>query len=204
MIDSYKDSLKKSASKIPDISRDIVDVVDLAKYLILKLKAIPTGALAANDYHELIIGVISFIFFPNLIFPKKEAPINSGRKRIDIFYTNGKDDGFFYRVALDPDIKENIIHVECKNYTNDIANPEFDQLICRFDHVRGNLGMLFYRASDDKTNVIKRCQDAAKSGLGIVLPIDDAFVIKCLELIASKDRPLIDKELNDLYLEVCS
>lgn len=158
----------------------------------------------ANKYHNLMIGIISYLFFPNLIYPQKEAEINDGRKRIDILYTNGKNGGLFYRVAFDQNIKANFIHVECKNYTRDIANPEFDQLIGRFDNNRGRFGMLFFRESEDMQTVIKRCQDAAKSGQGIVLPIDDKFIIKCLNLIANKNRNLIDQELDSLYRQVCS
>lgn len=204
VIDRYRDSLKDASSKIPNISRDIIDETALANHLAEQLKLIPPGASTANDYHELIVGVVSFIFFPSLIYPKKEAEINEGRKRVDVVYTNGKETGFFYRIALDQDIKANIVHVECKNYKDDIANPEFDQLIGRFDHNRGKLGMLFYRISDKPEKVIARCRDAAKSSLGIILPIDDAFVLKCLSLIAGKNRSLIDKEIDHLYQQICS
>jgi len=202
-VNKYRDSLKDASSKIPNISSGEINEPDLANHLASQLKLIPPGVKAANDYHELIIGIVSFIFFPSLIYPKKEAPINNGRKRIDIIYTNGKDNGFFYRIALDPQIKANIVHVECKNYTDDIANPEFDQLLGRFDHNRGKLGMLFYRSSDKPDTVISRCSDAAKSSLGIILPIDDAFVFKCLDLISSRNRQGIDQEINRLYQLIC-
>ena len=204
VVDKYRDSLKDTSSKIPNISRDIINETDLANHLISQLKRIPSGVKFAGNYHELIIGIVSFIFFPSLIYPKKEAAINDGRKRIDIIYTNGKDSGFFYRIALDPNIKANIVHVECKNYTDDIANPEFDQLLGRFDHNRGKLGMLFYRSSDKPEIVIARCRDAVKSSLGLILPIDDAFVVECLSLIASHKRSSIDEKINQLYLQICS
>lgn len=204
VIDSYRDYLKTNSSKIPNISRDTVNELNLSKYLIEQLSHIVGGKETASKYHNLMIGIISFIFFPNLIYPQKEAEINEGRKRLDILYTNGKNNGFFYRIALDSSIKANFIHVECKNYTKEIANPEFDQLIARFDNNRGRFGMLFFRESEDMNTVIKRCQDAAKSGQGIVLPIDDSFVIKCLNLIASKNRNQIDQELDSLYRQICS
>lgn len=204
VIDRYRDSLKDASSKIPNISRDSINEADLANHLANQLRHIPSGAKFASEYHDLIVGIVSFIFFPSLIYPKKEAPINDGRKRIDIIYTNGKDSGFFYRIALDPDIKANIVHVECKNYTDDIANPEFDQMLTRFDHNRGKLGMLFYRSSDKPSTVIARCRDAVKSSLGVVLPIDDAFVIDCLNLIEKNNRSLIDERVNRLYIQISS
>lgn len=204
IIDEYRDALKASSSKIPNISRDIVNEQDLANHLSGQLALIPSGARSANDYHNLMIGIVSFLFFPNLIYPKKEMEINEGRKRIDIVYTNGKYDGFFYRISLDPKIKANIVHVECKNYSNDIANPEFDQLITRFDPNRGKLGILLYRSTDNQSSVILRCKDAAKAQLGIVLPMNDDFIIQCLACVVKRQRLEIDRLLDGLYSDVVS
>jgi len=204
IIESYRDTLKDAASKIPNINPDNFSEADLAEYLSQKLQSIPPGAATANDYHEVIIGIVSFMFFPNLIYPNKEARINEGRKRIDITYTNGKESGLFYRVAIDQNIKANTVPVECKNYSDDIANAEFDQLLGRFDHNRGKLGMLFYRASDNLTLVIARCRDAASSNLGIVLPIDDTFVLNVLEMISNGNRGSIDRKIEDLFQRIIS
>lgn len=204
VIDQYRDSLKAASSKIPNISRDIVNEKDLAEHLIRQLQSIPPGAKTADDYHNLMIGITSFLFFPNLIYPKKEAEINEGRKRIDVVYTNGKYDGFFYRISLDQNVKANVVHIECKNYTDDIANPEFDQLIARFDHNRGKLGILMYRQSEKPAQVLARCKDAAKSGQGIVLPMDDTFIIDCLKHVMGKERSVIDRKIDDMYKKIIS
>ena len=204
VIENYRKTLKEAASKIPNINPDNFSEADLAKFLSQKLQSISSGATAANDYHNVIIGIISFMLFPNLIYPKKETEINEGRKRIDITYTNGKENGFFYRIALDQNIKANTVHVECKNYSNEIVNPEFDQLLGRFDHNRGKLGMLFYRASENPALVVARCRDAAKSNLGFILPIDDKFVISVLEMISNGNRGSIDKKIEDLYQSIIS
>jgi hypothetical protein len=151
-----------------------------------------------------MIGIISFLYFPNLIYPQKEAEINEGRKRIDITYTNGKDSGLFYRIAFDQNIKANIIHVECKNYTNDIANPEFDQLLGRFDHTRGKFGMLLYRAADDVEGVMRRCKDAVRANLGVILPMDDVFICDALDLIGDGERHRVDQHINALFQSVIS
>lgn len=172
--------------------------------MINQLSNVPSGREAADQYHNLIIGIICFILFPNLIYPKKEDEINEGRKRIDITYTNGKDHGFFQRIAFDQTLKANFIPVECKNYTDDIANPELDQLIGRFDHIRGKVGFLFYRKADKPAKVLSRCRDAAKSGSGIVLPVDDEFVIACLEMIKVRNRSAIDRKLDDLFHSIVS
>lgn len=204
VLDKYRDTLKSSASRIPDINGENYHEAVLARALINDLASIPKGSKDANRYHDFCISAISFLFFPNLIYPHKEREINDGRKRIDIAYTNGKDSGLFYRIAFDQHLLANIIYVECKNYTNEISNPEIDQLVGRFDHVRGRFGMLLFRDSDNLKRLKSRCRDVAKQKNGVALPIDDAFLIKCLEHIENDSRGLIDVELDGLFQEVIS
>lgn len=204
IIDKYRDSLKEDASKIPDINGLNYNETLLARKLKEELMKINTGASSASQYHDYCLSVISFLFFPNLIYPKKEREINEGRKRIDITYTNGKENGLFYRIAFDQHLKANTIHIECKNYTNDIANPEIDQLLARFDHTRGRFGMLFFRNSDNLIKLKLRCKDAVRQQLGVVLPIDDSFIIQCLDYVEIHEREKIDGLLESLFQEVIS
>lgn len=204
ILDKYRDSLKDTASKVPDINGLHYQEALLAKKLKEELLAIRGGSNSANTYHDSCLSVISFLFFPNLIYPKKEREINQGRKRIDITYTNAKESGLFYRIALDQHLKANTIHVECKNYTKKLANPELDQLLARFDHNRGRFGMLFFRNSDDLPKLKLLCKDAAKQSLGVVLPIDDNFIVQCLEYVEKNERRKIDSELESLFQEIIS
>jgi hypothetical protein len=169
-----------------------------------RLREIPSGAADADNYHSLMIGVISFLFFPNLIYPNKESKINEGRKRIDITYTNGKVDGLFNRLAFDQFLTPNIIHVECKNYSNEIANPEFDQMIGRFNPARSRFGMLLFRKSENLEKVFSRARDAMKARQGLILPLDDDFVTACLDHVENGNRFKIDAQLNDVYQRVVS
>src|SRR6185437_1230770 len=83
--------------------------------LIQDLGLIPDGSEGATRYHRYMIGALEFIFYPNLIIPKKEAEIDQGRKRIDIAYTNAAQSGFFFRAHTAYDIASNLVMVECKN-----------------------------------------------------------------------------------------
>ena len=204
VIDKYRDVLKTSASKIPNINGENYQESVLATKLKNELTTINKGSADANKYHDYCISVISFLFFPNLIYPKKECEINEGRKRIDITYTNGKDSGLFFRIALDSKLTGNTIHIECKNYTNEINNPEIDQLAGRFDNVRGRFGMLFFRESDNMVRLKSRCKDVANQGNGVILPIDDAFIINCLERIENNQRRTIDAKIEEIYQQVIS
>ena len=42
-----------------------------------------------------MVGIVEFLFFPNLLYPKKEREIHEGRKRIDIVMENGARGGIF-------------------------------------------------------------------------------------------------------------
>jgi hypothetical protein len=182
-------------------NRDFEDGFDesvLAQALIERLRAIPAGKDHATAFHGLIVGAMEFIFWPNLIYPKKETPIHENRKRIDITYTNSAKGGFFFRAHTAHQIASNIIMVECKNYSKDPANPELDQLSGRFSVNRGKLGMLVYRGVNDYDLLISRCRDTAQDGRGFMLPIGDTQMIEYLDLIARGYRSAIDERLENL------
>lgn len=176
----------------------------LAGALIGRLSSIPVGPATANDFHGLIVGILEFIFWPNLIYPEKEAQIHEGRKRIDIRYTNAATGGFFYRVHTAHEIASNFVMVECKNYTADPANPEIDQLSGRFSVNRGRLGILVYRNVSDYDRLVRRCKDTAQDGRGIILPLGDIELVQFLDLIANKNRSAIEFKLEQLLGKIIS
>lgn len=172
------------------------DELLFAKALQHQLQDILPGSEEADRYHTFMVGTLEFIFWPNLIYPKKEDPINDGRKRIDITYTNAARDGFFYRAHSSHQISSNRIMVECKNYSKDPANPEVDQLGMRFSINRGKLGLLLYRDVQNYDLLLKRCRDAACAGQGFILPLGDVQILEFLELIGKGTREAIDQRLD--------
>ena len=79
-----------------------------------------------------ILGVLEFIFYPDLIYPQSEFPIHQGRKVIDIKFTNAAREGFFFGARLNLGTRAINVFIECKNYSHDPTNPELDQLAGRF------------------------------------------------------------------------
>ncbi len=173
-----------------------------AKALIEQLRSVPPGSAAADEFHSLMVGTLEFIFWPNLIYPKKETPIHQGRKQIDVTYTNAAKAGFFYRAHSAHQIASIIVIVECKNYSSDPNNPEIDQLAGQFGVNRGKLGLLIYRDVSDYDLLCARCRDTASDGRGFILPLGDEQIVEFLDLISRGARPAIDQRLEALLVRL--
>jgi hypothetical protein len=118
----------------------------------------------------------------------RESRIHSGRKRIDISYTNNATEGFFSWVIDVHGTPAAIVAVECKNYGASIGNPEFDQLTGRFSPRRGRLGFLCHRGFNSKADVIQRCRDAALDDRGYIIALDDSDIKNLVEARKAGDR----------------
>ncbi|MCX4140486.1 hypothetical protein M0D68_19970 [Paraburkholderia sp. SEWSISQ10-3 4] len=141
------------------------------------LRSVSRGTAEADRFHKLIVAILDFIFYPDLIAPSAEVRINEGRKRIDIVFENAAASGFFNRLHQVAQIPSTYIIIECKNYMKDPANPELDQLEGRFSINRGKFGLLVFRDVSDENLIIQRCKDSWRERQNLILPITDA----CLE-----------------------
>ena len=91
------------------------------------------GEAGATKYHRAVEGLLQALLFPALVNPERESHIHNGRKRIDsIRFTNAANSGFFWRAPQHDNVPAGFVVVECKNYNEDVANPEFDQLAGHF------------------------------------------------------------------------
>lgn len=168
------------------------------------LKTIPPGMEAASQYHQYTIGLLSFLFYPDLTAPKKEAELHEGRKRIDIRYTNSSKSGFFYRMRTWPPASANYVFVECKNYSKDLANPELDQMSGRFGHQRGRLGLLLCRKIENKPLLRQRCKETASDGRGYIIALDDEDVQTMLQQIIESRRQAPYTTLDNILAQITS
>ena len=140
--------------------------------LLEEVVSIPTGRDHAKAYEKAIDRLFGALFSNELLFPRPQQPQNSGQKVLDILWTNGAQSGFFDWVKM----QCNAAYVisEYKNYSEEVSNPEFDQLAMRFGKSKGQLGFLICRKVSNRVAAVKRAREICQQqGFIIVLDDDD-------------------------------
>lgn len=184
------------------INTEGIDEQTIAAFLKQKLLSIKPGRDSAAEYHNLITGILELLFYPNLTNPKKETPIHERRKRIDITFENCAESGFFFRLPTTHQIPSNMIMIECKNYTDDVGNPEVDQLAGRFSVNRGKFGMLLIRNVDDEILLMNRCKDIWSDKSEVIIPVMDTDIISALDSIIENNENKIEEILTKKFFEI--
>ncbi|RYZ82155.1 MAG: hypothetical protein EOP04_22600 [Proteobacteria bacterium] len=156
------------------------------------------GNADANRYHSAVEEFLSSALYPMLSNGRKEEKLHDGRKRVDIVYDNVDRSRFFFWLAQHG-YRCPFIFVECKNYSRNVENPEFDQLSGRFSDQRGKIGLLIYRQMDEKQKVITSCRDAARDGRGWMIPIDDYDLESIANLLDDNDLQGVDAFLRNIF-----
>jgi hypothetical protein len=200
------ENYKKDKLKTPSKPLDHEDISEITKTLTIdwntlkiELAKIETGRSSAHDYEKLIEKTLTALFYPCLIFPKREKIIHDGRKRIDIEYTNCAKNGFFSWLAQHYSAPK--VFIECKNYEDDLANPEVDQIAGRFGPSRGQFGIITYRSCKNTEKLKLRCRDTARDQRGFIITLSDAELINIIDSRISNtpyEFPLLYHKFNEL------
>lgn len=202
----FKNFKEQTSTKLQPIDGYVtnpLDITSICKYLSDKLSTLSPGSSEASNYHNLIIGILELLFYPNLSTPKKETPIHEGRKRIDITFNNSSSNGFFFNLPTkDSSLNCPFIFIECKNYVGEVKNPELDQLSGRFSPRRGRVGILTCRALDESNSFMKRCSDTLNDGRGLIIPITDIDLNRALSEFPLKGTSAIENILNEKYQQI--
>ncbi len=198
----YRESLTKIEKRGPHDLVEADDETVIAGALRTALAAIVPGNDTASDYHKLVVGILEFVFFPSLVYPRKEREIHQGRKRIDIVMENAATNGIFYQLPTIRHLSSAFVVFECKNYSREIANPELDQISGRFSQNRGMVGFICCRSFEDRGWFVERCRDTLRDGRGLVIAVDDVIMSSWLRLIETGRRRDIDTEVGNLVTEV--
>lgn len=202
LLEMYKDLARIERRAMVNIANDDISVAQACVDLEKALQATSVGAKDADRYHVLAMHALTLCFFPKLVQPRKEWEINDGRKRVDIVYTNAADEGFFGQRRDDKNTSANTVIVECKNYANDISNPEIDQLLGRFDDNRGYFGLLLCRKIDNEVLVKSRCRDLARSRRAYILVLDDNSVFQMLDARKMDDEARLEGLLYSRFRDI--
>lgn len=204
VLEKFKSELRRTAGKeqTPTLqpNRKVLSAKDRAEIL----ESIKTGNSDANNFHKLSFDNLIQIFGFRVSRPDSEVKINSGRKRIDIVFNNVDTRGFFKQLNQLYHITCPKIFVECKNYGNEMGNPEIDQLQGRFNARRGMFGILLCRSVQDKVTMIQRCKDVMHDDKGYIIVLEDQDVVTLLNFKEHKNENAIDefltKKLDELIM----
>jgi hypothetical protein len=165
-----------------------------------RLKAIPLGISGASAYHDSSIAMIELLWGDEITLEKKEAPLNGARKKIDILYRNRFETGFFRSLRDDHEIPCPYIPFECKNYSSDPTNPEFDQLAGRLTPSVGKFGVLLCRSIADARAVEDRCRGFKAEGKFLLVLADDDLDQMVKDRVQGSDERVLHARLRDLLL----
>lgn len=202
VFEKFRRSTSNSVVPMRNQDLDEIDVHELLQHLISQFTAIRAGSEDASKFHNLIIGVLELIFYPNLTNPVKEKPINDGRKRIDITFDNSANTGFFQNLHKIQQIVSRYIFVECKNYSEDPSNPELDQLSGRFSVNSSKAGILVCRSVANKPLMVQRCIDLWKQKNELIVVLSDEEIVGILEGLKNGNNHPEEKILLDLQRSI--
>jgi SAM-dependent methyltransferase len=149
----------------------------------------------ANDYETVISLLLSRLFDGDLKNLKVQEEINEGRRRIDFVMTNDAKDGFFSHLADKHKLKCPYILFECKNYSEELKNPEFAQLADRLQSKIGQVGFIICRSIEDKEKCLRAQQDRYPDKL--ILVLDDDDIINLVDFHMEGDREGLHNYLDD-------
>lgn len=187
-------------SKVPTKLTKLHNVNILDTYL-KELDNVKAGKQAASRYHQLIFNILKTVFDYSLKNPIKEEKIAKKTKRVDITFSNDKENGFFKRLDESYHVQCPNIFIECKNYKHDLKAPEFDQLRGRFTKVRGVFGILVCRKMENKEAKLKHQQEATKDEKYIIV-LEDSDIKKIVKLKIDNKIADIDKFLEGKFKEL--
>ncbi|MCI0447174.1 hypothetical protein L0152_28700, partial [bacterium] len=158
------------------------------------------GREDAGDYHETVFILLKFVFDWALENFEKEYKMDQGRGRIDIIADNHAGGGLFG--DLRKDFNAWSVPMECKNYTSDLGNNEFNQITDRLGSKTSHFGMIFCREITDQDAMLKHCTDRWLRQHNVILLIDDRVLKELVNLRLVRDFDAIQARLRRMIRTV--
>lgn len=169
--------------------------------LIKELASIRPGKEDAYKYHKLVAGILTLLFGESLTNVKIEDPLSGGTKFVDLSFLNIAEKGFFLHCGK-LNIPSRKIYFECKNYTEDVANNELDQLLGRFGVNTSRIGFIVCRTLTNRNLFIKRCgHEVGKNRNYVLVLTDDDLVLMLNNKVKDEQREIddfLDQRLEEI------
>ena len=166
-----------------------------------QLKILQPGRKDANIYHDTVFLLLQFVFDYSLDNYEKEYDMDQGRGRIDIIAEN-KAGGGVFRELRDVRFNANSVPIECKNYSQDIGNSEFNQITDRLGEKTSRFGMVFCRSIEDRARTLQHQSDRwLRQGI-MILVIDDSGLERLVSSRLNRNYEAIESYLRLLIREV--
>jgi hypothetical protein len=140
------------------------------------LKNVRAGKEDAHKYEDAIVNILEPLFYPYLVDPDIQTPLHNGLKRVDITFTNNATTGFFN--WLSRSYKSQYVLIECKNFSQEVGNPELDQLAMRMSSDRGKFGILICRNIENRKTLLDRCKAILRDDKKYIIVLDDNDLIE--------------------------
>jgi len=190
------------------LNDQLVAEQDSDRTQLLKLTAsltkIPKGPRPATKYQKTMLKIFELLFKDRLGAMKLEETIFSGIKRVDIRAKNDQPTGFFAELRSRFGLHCPRIFFECKNYTEDPGNKEFDQLLGRLNKTSTQVGYVLCREIKNLDKALARCKEAylREKGEKLMLWLTDADVIELARVLTRDGAAAMDALLEQRLDEV--
>lgn len=151
-----------------------------------------------SEFHNFIVWALLYIFHPNLQNPKKELPLFEWNKRVDISMINTSNSWIFSEFAKRT-IPCQKVYFECKNYTHDLENPEYDQLYWRFTDKTTRVWFVVCRNIKNKEKMGEKLKIYADKQNAYICVLSDEDIIQLLRWRSNWRYDLINKLLKEHF-----
>ncbi|MHA1285196.1 MAG: hypothetical protein ACTSQP_22075 [Promethearchaeota archaeon] len=169
-----------------------------------ELKLTSPGKKDALKYQNLIAHALKIIFEDQLTDMEVETIAWENLIRIDITFRNMAKEGFFHDIRESNSIYCPYILIECKNYSNDIGNPEYSQLENRLGKKIGKFGLLIVRKVKDKKKCIKHCKKILDNNEKYIIVLEDKDIFDLIEAKIynpNEINKILHKKLKELLFD---
>ena len=195
------------ASKSENVVADILDGTSFVGYgasLAVTLKQIKPGREEARKFEEVIRPIIEYLFYED--FTKAgfdiQHEIEDGMQRIDIKAEWRDASELRTAIVQNMGLKSSFIPIECKNYSQEIGNTEYGQIVLRFDQRYRQVGMLFCRKVKSRKDVMHHCHHILTAHNYLVTVFDDDDIVSMLEYADQGDFEKIRAMVRERIEEV--